>query len=228
MPILGSYKSAGPDGFKPIIMKQFGPIALKCINNIFQAIYSTGYIPIEFRKSKVVFIPKPLKNDYGEAGSFRPISLTQFLFKAMERIIEWSLCEHDDKLGQISEFQHAYRGSKGTDTALSTLVNLIESAILRKQLCLVISVDIKGAFDNLAFMSIEKAMRNPWPRQLNCPNQWFSRAAEAITPDCHCLGQCLFRWVNIGILICSLNQVLNRPMEGKFSDLTQRLLTGML
>ena len=24
--------------------------------------------------------------------------------------------------------------------------------------------------------------RNPWPRQLNCPNQWFSRAAEAITP----------------------------------------------
>ena len=70
--------------------------------------------------------------------------------------------------------------------------------------------------------------RNPWPKQLNCPSQWFSRAAEAITPDCHCLGQCLFRWVNIGILICSLNQVLNRPMEGKFSDLTQRLLTDML
>ena len=142
---MGSYKSAGPNGFKPIILKHIGPKALKCINNIFHAIYSTGYIPIEFRKSKVVFIPKPLKDDYGEAGSFRPISLTQFLFKAMERIIEWSLREHDDKLGQISEFQHAYSGSKGTDTALSTLVNLIESAILRKQLCLVISVDIQGA-----------------------------------------------------------------------------------
>ena len=37
------------------------------------------------------------------------------------------------KIGQISDFQHAYSGSKGTDTALSTLVNLIESAILRKQ-----------------------------------------------------------------------------------------------
>ena len=58
---MGSYKSAGPDGFKPIIMKHFGPKALTCINNIFQAIYSTGYIPIEFCKSKVVFIPKPLK-----------------------------------------------------------------------------------------------------------------------------------------------------------------------
>ena len=157
---MGSYKSVGPDGFKPIVMKHFGPKALMCINNLCQAIYSTGYIPIEFRKSKVVFIPKPLKDNYGEAGSFKPISLTQFLFKAMERIIEWSLREHDDKLGQISEFQHAYSGSKGTDTALSTLVNLIESAIIRKQLCLVISVDIKGAFDNLAFMVIEKAMKD--------------------------------------------------------------------
>ena len=34
---MGSYKSAGPDGFKPIIMKHFGPKALTCINNIFQA-----------------------------------------------------------------------------------------------------------------------------------------------------------------------------------------------
>ena len=155
---MGSYKSAGPDGFKPIVMKHFGPRALGCITNIFQAIYSTGYIPIEFRKSKVVFIPKPLKDDYGEAGSFRPISLTQFLFKTMERVIEWSLCEHAKKMGQISDLQHAYSGTRGTDTALSTLVNLIESAILRKQLCLVISVDIQGAFDNLAFMAIEKVM----------------------------------------------------------------------
>ena len=108
----------------------------------------------------MVFIQKPLKDDYGEAGSFRPISLTQFLFKSMERVIEWSLREHADKIGQISDFQHAYSGSKGTDTALSTLVNLIESAILRKQLCLVISVDIQGAFDNLAFMAIEKVMQD--------------------------------------------------------------------
>ena len=183
---MGSYKSAGPDGYKPIIMKHFGPKALMCINSIFQAIYSTGYIPIEFRKSKVVFIPKPLKNDYGEAGSFRPISLTQFLFKAMERIIEWSLREHDEKLGQISEFQHAYSGSKGTDTALSTLVNLIESAILRKQLCFVVSVDIKGAFDNLAFMAIEKAMKdNNYPPLMI---RWFMNFLKNRTAIAEVLG----------------------------------------
>ena len=91
---MGSFKSAGPDGLKPIVMKHFGPKAIGCITKLFQAIYSTGYIPTEWRKSRVVFIPKPQKSDYGDVGSFRPISLTQFVFKTMECVVEWSLREH--------------------------------------------------------------------------------------------------------------------------------------
>ena len=94
---MGSFILAGPDGIKPIVMKNVGPRALGCITNIFQTIYSTGYVQIELCKSRVVFIPKSQKDDYGDAGSFRPISLTQFLFKSMERVIEWLLREHVDK-----------------------------------------------------------------------------------------------------------------------------------
>ena len=156
---MGSMKSAGPDGLKPIVMKNFGPTAICCITKLFQAIYSTGYIPRVWRKSRVVFIPKPLKIVYGDVGSFRPISLTQFVFKTMERMVKWALREHADNYGTISPMQHAYSGSKGTDTALSTLVNMIESSILRDEFCLVVSVDIKGAFDNLSNMAIENTLR---------------------------------------------------------------------
>ena len=55
-------KSAGPDGLKPIVMKHFGPVATRCITKLFQAIYSTGYIPRQSRKSKVVFYSKATKN----------------------------------------------------------------------------------------------------------------------------------------------------------------------
>ena len=115
---MGSFKLAGPDGIKPIVMQIFGPRALGCITNIFQAIYSTGYIPIELRKSRVFFIPKPQKDDYGDAGSFRPISLTQFLFKSMQHVIEWLLREHANKFGIFFDMQHAYSGTRGTYTAL--------------------------------------------------------------------------------------------------------------
>ena len=119
---------------------------------------------MELHKSRVVFIPKPLKSDYGEAGSFRPISLTQYYFKTMERVVEWSLRENSDKYGKISQLQHAYSCTKGTDTALSTLVNMIESCILRNKICLVLSVDIKGAFNNLATNTIQKVLvENKYP-----------------------------------------------------------------
>ena len=72
--------------------------------------------------------------------------------------MEWSLREHSDNYGKISDMQHAYSGTKGTDTALSTLVNMIESSILRKEFCLVISVDIQGAFYNLATNDIQNAL----------------------------------------------------------------------
>ena len=88
----------------------------------------------------------------------RPISLTQFLFKTMERVVEWSLREHADNFGKLSEMQHAYSSTKGTDTALSTLVNMIECSILRKELCLVVSVDVQGAFDDLATIAIKNVM----------------------------------------------------------------------
>ena len=76
----------------------------------------------------------------------------------MERVVEYSLREDSDKYGKISQMQHAYSTTKGTDTALSTLVNMIESCILRNKLCLVLSVDIKGAFNNLATKTIQKVL----------------------------------------------------------------------
>ena len=76
----------------------------------------------------------------------------------MERVVEWSLRENSDNYGKISNMQHAYSSTKGTDTALSTLVNMIESCILRSQICLVLSVDIMGAFNNLATKTIHNVL----------------------------------------------------------------------
>ena len=47
------------------------------------------------------FYSKTTKMDYGDVGYFRPISLTQFVFKTMEHIVEWSLREHAFNYGTI-------------------------------------------------------------------------------------------------------------------------------
>ena len=212
---MGSFKGAGPDGIKPIVMTNFGPIALRCTNFIFKAIYSTGYIPLEFRKSREVFIPKPLKKDYGEARSFRLIYLTQYFFKTMERVVEWSLRENSDNYFKISNMQHAYSSTKGTVTALSTLVNMIESCILRSQICHVLSVDIMGAFNNLATNTIQKVLKdNNYPPLMI---RWYMNFLNNRNSIAEVLG-----------IIKTIRPVCGTPQGGVLSSRIWNLGAGVL
>ena len=94
----------------------------------------------------------------GMQGHLDPSLLLNFYINQWNVLLNGLLESMPIKWVKFLDMQHAYSGTRGIDTALSTLVNLIESAILRKQLCLVISVDIQGAFDNLAFLAIRKVM----------------------------------------------------------------------
>jgi hypothetical protein len=49
------------------------------------------YIPLYWRWSRVIFIPKPGKDLYANPQSFRPTTLSSFLVKALDRLIGWEL-----------------------------------------------------------------------------------------------------------------------------------------
>lgn len=51
------------------------------------ACISTGHHPIEWRRALVVVIPKPGKDDYSQAKSYRPISLLECLSKLLEKVM---------------------------------------------------------------------------------------------------------------------------------------------
>ena len=75
----------------------------------------------------------------------------QYMFKSMEHVIMWDILDKEskDEITPPSQWQHAYRSDKGTDTAIAEQVDLIESGIYRDKFVLVISMDMQGAFDNL-------------------------------------------------------------------------------
>jgi hypothetical protein len=47
-----------------------------------------GFVPALWRQVKVVFIPKTVRGSYCGPKDFRPISLTSFLIKNMERLVD--------------------------------------------------------------------------------------------------------------------------------------------
>jgi hypothetical protein len=83
----GPDKAAGPDKLKPKLLQQLPEAALEHLRALFTACITLGYTPELWRTSKTIFIPKPGKKDYGAARSFRPISLTSFLFKTLEKLV---------------------------------------------------------------------------------------------------------------------------------------------
>jgi len=69
-----------------------------------------------WRVARVAFIPKPGKIDYTTAKSFRQISLTSFLLKGLEKLVDRYLRDGPMVTLPIHPRQNAYQAGKSTES----------------------------------------------------------------------------------------------------------------
>jgi hypothetical protein len=103
------YKSPGVDGIFPALLQEGRGVLVPHLIRIFRACLATGYVPAIWRQVKIVFIPKPGRNSYRGPRDFRPISLTSFLLKTMERLMDRFLRDEILSLRPLHPNQHATR-----------------------------------------------------------------------------------------------------------------------
>lgn len=155
----GKHKAAGMDGYPPIVLQNLGQGMITKLMYMYKASAKLGYIPTCWRKSRVIFIPKQGKDDYANPRSFRPITLSSFFLKALERVWLWQLEETHLKENPLSNSQHAFRKGYSTESALSNMTEYLEAAIIGKGYAIAAFLDIQGAFDNIPTSSILRSMR---------------------------------------------------------------------
>ncbi|KAL7724910.1 hypothetical protein ACLKA6_020046 [Drosophila palustris] len=119
-----------------------------------------GYIPSKWTEVKVVFIPKAGKKSAQLPKSYRPISLSSFFLKTMEKIIDQHIRDENLKQHPLYRYQFAYQAGKSTETAIHCLTTTIEKALAAQQIVLGAFIDISGAFDNTSYEAIHKALIN--------------------------------------------------------------------
>ena len=154
-----AFKAAGPDGIFPGLLQGGLEFLLTPLVALFQTSIARAYIPSAWRDVRVVFIAKPGKESYAQAKSFRPISLSSFVLKALERLVDRFIRDGALLRNPLHSNQHAYQVGKSVDSALHTLVGRLEKAIDQKEYALAVFFDIAGAFDNAQFGSMEQALR---------------------------------------------------------------------
>ena len=91
----GPEKAGGFDEIKPKALQNLPEEMIVRLTTLFRACIALGHTPAIWTKSRVVFIPKVNKSDYSEARAWRPITLSSFLVKSVEKLVLWEL-EHAD------------------------------------------------------------------------------------------------------------------------------------
>lgn len=153
------FKSPGGDGIIPKMLQESLPHLTDTLTHIFKASFKLNYIPSLWRKVNVIFIPKPGK-DPTDPKSFRPISLSSFLLKTMERLLDLHIRETIQNTLPLHNLQFAYQKGKSTELAVHHLVSRIENSLQNKEISLCAFMDIQGAFDNTGFGAIYNSLSN--------------------------------------------------------------------
>ena len=150
-------KAPGPDGLKPIVFRYLPQNAIDIITLIYKACITFGFTPKKWRETKVIFLPKPGKDSYDIPKAYRPISLSNFLLKALERLVTWRM-EKDMEDFPINSLQHGFTKGKSTESAISNTVDYIEEFLFAKQHCLGVFLDISSAFDSISIDHIRQTL----------------------------------------------------------------------
>ncbi|CAH1974332.1 unnamed protein product [Acanthoscelides obtectus] len=152
------YKSPGLDGVFPAMLQQGRISVVPYLLNVFRACVATGFTPRSWRQAKVVFIPKPGRDRYTGPKDFRPITLSSFVLKTLERIVDRYLRDGPLERCVIHANQFAYQAGKSTDLALHNLVGRLEKTLDQREVALVAFLDIEGAFNCTTTDSIRQAL----------------------------------------------------------------------
>ena len=141
-------KSPRPDGSSPLIFHHLPDNIIKEIELIYKGCISFSFTPTQWKDTKVIFIPKPGKDSYDKAKTFRPISLSNYLLKTLERLAGWRM-KIALKDNPVHTRQHGFRNDRSTETAISDATSYIEENILNRKHVIGISLGIQAAFDSI-------------------------------------------------------------------------------
>jgi len=144
---LNPHKAAGPDGVKPLILKNLHMVIAPTLQIIFQKAYDSHRTPDEWRKACITPIYK--KGSKEDPANYRPVSLTCVVSKVMEHIIVSSMMRHLEGNNLLHDNQHGFRRNRSCDTQLLDFTHNLMTSMQAGNQTDIIVMDFAKAFDSV-------------------------------------------------------------------------------
>ena len=137
----------GPDDISAEILKLAVEQLVKPLCHIYRLSLTTGEIPNDWRHARVAPIYK--KGPTGEAGNYRPVSLTSIPCRILESMIKDDLMKHLMEGKLITENQHGFMTGRSCTTNLIAFMDKLTEIVDNGESCDVFYLDFAKAFDKV-------------------------------------------------------------------------------
>ena len=138
----------GPDKICPDMIKHLTNSNLRCLQYLFNKIWTQRHLPLAWNEAYIIPIHKPDKNKF-QPISYRPISLTNVLCKIMEKMISSRLSQELENSAALDRFQSGFRRHRSTIDNLLRLQQEILDGFAQNELTVCVFFDIEKAFDQI-------------------------------------------------------------------------------
>lgn len=140
--------AAGADGIQYKLLRNLDDCAITQLTAYYNDAWRNGALPQEWKHADIVLIPKPGKPL--SLSNLRPISLTSCLGKLLEHVILDRLQPHLEATHYFPDTMFGFRSHLATQDVLLQLKHDILDHPNRAQTRAVLTLDLKGAFDNVS------------------------------------------------------------------------------
>ena len=166
---LQSGKAVGPSSLPVNTMKIIRLVISKLLELIFNASFTTGLVPSEFKAVNVIPILK--KGSQYDLCNYRPISLLSVFNKILEKLMYTRLIKFLEKNNVLSENQFGFRSGNITQQAILCIIDRIQRAINNRNYSCGIFLDFSKAFDTINHNILIKKLEYYGVRGV--ANNWF-------------------------------------------------------
>jgi len=166
-------KDPGEDGLiSDILIRAFQVFPL-FFTQIYNACLKEECFPKKRKCSVIIPIIRTGKEECNDVSKYRPISLINTGGKLLERLMIDRILFHIYSNDLFSNNQCELNPQRGTVDAAIEVKNFIIESLRLKQCTVIVSLDVKGAFDAAWWPSILKQLR-----ELKCPKNLYKLSAS--------------------------------------------------
>lgn len=151
-------KAAGPDKILPDTIRKAVEVAPTVILKLLNQLLMSQRFPPQWKRARVVLIPKGKGENVESTSSYRPICVLDAMGKLYEILIRERLVAELDSKRAISDRQYGFRKGYCTTHALQWVTDAVERS--NKKWCAFITLDVKNAFNTARWSIIIKNLKN--------------------------------------------------------------------